>query len=206
MSTSPPVGGGPPRSDARVCSVSWNCWRCSCPRCRHPMAGPRRGRGVTGGHQGVDHRDHHRPGRPDLRRYQPAWSAAAPPRRREVCAAGCGGYHPQPVPGSVQVRELTRKTLRYMINRDELGIGGRGLQRAGRSWVGAVNHANLMHQCGGLTGSGRAATPGRNRRFSVRFRVARFLNLPPSRRLSGRGLRPGRRTGRTFVQARLCAL
>jgi len=93
-----------------------------------------------------------------------------------------------------------------MINRDELGIGGHDLRRAGRSWVGAVNQANSMHHCGGLTGSGRAATPGRNRRFSVRFGVARFLTCRPVIGCQVAAFDPVAASGRTFVQARLCAL
>jgi hypothetical protein len=80
---------------------------------------------------------------------------------RVRCGAGRGGHHPQPVPGrvldqdghdvpgrvrvempvrvphhprhqsGVQVRELTRETLRYMVNRGAFGIGGHHPQRAG---------------------------------------------------------------------------
>ena len=47
-------------------------------------------------------------------------------------------HHPGHQVG-VQVGELTRETLRDMVNRDAFGIGGHHLQRAGPGAL--VNHA-----------------------------------------------------------------
>ena len=87
-------------------------------------------------------------------------------------AARRGGHHPQPVPGrvldqdghdvpgrvrvempvcvphhlrnqrGVQVGELTRKTLRYMINRAAFGIGGHHLQGAGVRWARSIGQTD----------------------------------------------------------------
>jgi hypothetical protein len=96
--------------------------------------------------------------------------SAAAPRRRVTCGAGRDGHHPQPVPGrvldqdgygvpgrvgvemsvgiphhprhqsGVQVRELTRKTLRYLINRR---VRDRGSSSpACRTSAVSVVHAN----------------------------------------------------------------